>query len=117
MQQISTHQLADWIAECGNSGEEGGQERRQKPFLLDVRESWEYEHCHLADSLLMPMQTVPARLAELAPERDVVVICHHGARSMQVAMFLERNGFASIYNLAGGVNAWAHDIDPGMRNY
>lgn len=117
MQQISTHQLADWIAECGNSAGESGQERRQKPFLLDVREPWEYEHCHLAGSVLMPMQSVPARLGELAPDADVVVICHHGGRSMQVAMFLERNGFGSIYNLAGGVNAWAHDIDPGMRKY
>jgi len=124
MQQISTHQLADWLAggassaeASGGAGTESAPDRRLPPILLDVRESWEYEHCHLADSLLMPMQTVPARLGELAPERDVVVICHHGARSMQVAMFLERNGFASIYNLAGGVNAWAHDIDPGMRKY
>lgn len=117
MQQISTHQLADWIAECGRTNGEDGRQQRQKPFLLDVREPWEYEQCHLAGAKLMPMHTVPARLNELDADADVVVICHHGGRSMQVAMFLERNGFGSIYNLAGGVNAWAHDVDPGMRKY
>ena len=124
MQQISTHQLADWIADglspattAGSNGEATPSAPHLKPVLLDVREPWEFEQCHLAGSMLMPMQSVPARLNELAPDADVVVICHHGARSMQVAMFLERNGFGSIYNLAGGVNAWAHDIDPGMRKY
>ena len=117
MQQISTHQLADWIAECGNSGGEGGQERRQKPFLLDVREPWEYEHCHLAGSVLMPMQSVPARLGELAPDADVVVICHHGGRSMQVALFLEKNGFANVHNLSGGMEAWSTTVDPSVPHY
>lgn len=117
MRQISTHELADWLAECGSPVGDGQQKRRQKPFLLDVREPWEYEHCHLAGSTLMPMHTVPVRLNELNADADVVVICHHGGRSMQVAMFLERNGFGSIYNLAGGVNAWAHDVDPSMRKY
>jgi rhodanese-related sulfurtransferase len=116
MQQISTHQLSNWIAESRSPGDSNTQQR-PKPLLLDVREPWEYEHCHLAGSLLMPMNAVPARLNELDADADVVVICHHGGRSMQVAMFLERSGFSSIYNLAGGVNAWAHDIDPAMRKY
>lgn len=117
MQQLSAPQLADWIAQCGDGGPEGGKERRQKPLLLDVRESWEFERCHLPGATPMPMQTVPARLHELDAAADVVVICHHGMRSMQVAMFLERHGFPSIYNLAGGVDAWARDVDPGMRQY
>lgn len=106
MQQISARQLADWM-----TGE------ARKPFLLDVREPWEYELCHLADSLPMPMNTVPTRLGELDAEADIVVICHHGMRSMQVAMFLEQNGFGSIYNLAGGINAWAHEVDTSMNKY
>lgn len=113
MQQISTRQLADWIAESGQPAAHA----RRKPLLLDVREPWEFELCHLAGSLPMPMQSVPARLRELDADAEVVVICHHGARSMQVAMFLERNGFSSIYNLAGGVDAWARDVDPAMRKY
>lgn len=117
MQQLSARQLADWIAEYCDSSPESGEERRKKPFLLDVRDPWEYERCHLPESTLIPMSTVSARLQELDDEADVVVICHHGMRSLQVAMFLERNGFLSIYNLAGGVDAWARDIDPGMPQY
>lgn len=107
MRQISPNELADWLADP----------ERQRPFLLDVREMWEYEHCHLVDSVLIPMHTVPLRMADLDPEADVVVVCHHGGRSMQVAMFLERNGFSSVFNLQGGVDAWAHDVDPAMRRY
>ena len=117
MQQISTRQLADWLAKCEESEPGSEQATPRKPVLLDVREPWEHELCQLADSTLMPMNLVPSRLQELDPESDVVVICHHGVRSMQAAMYLERNGFASIYNLAGGVNAWAHEIDPAMHKY
>jgi rhodanese-related sulfurtransferase len=113
MQQISTHQLADWLAKCAAS--EAG--AHPPPVLLDVREPWEYELCQLAGSLLMPMQLLPSRLAELDVASAVVVICHHGMRSMQVAMFLEGRGFGSIYNLAGGIDAWAQDVDPDMRKY
>jgi len=113
MQQISPRQLAEWL---GESAAPAGTPRRP-PFLLDVREPWEYELCHLPGAHLMPMHTVPLRLAEIDAAADVVVICHHGARSMQVAMFLERNGFAALHNLSGGVAAWAHDVDPAMRQY
>ena len=82
-----------------------------------MREPWEYELCHLPGSTLMPMHTVPVRISELDADAAIVVICHHGGRSMQVGMFLERNGFSSIYNLAGGVAAWAADVDPAMRQY
>lgn len=113
MRQISARQLADWLEE--GAAPDGTQ--RRKPVLLDVREAWEYELCHLPGARPMPMHTVPLRLGELDADADVVVICHHGARSMQVAMFLEHNGFASIHNLAGGVDAWARDVDPAMRKY
>jgi len=107
MQQLSAPQLAEWLADQG----------RPAPLLLDVREPWEYELCHLPGSTHIPMQTIPARSNELAPDAEVVVICHHGVRSLQVAMFLERSGFDSVYNLMGGVAAWAQDVDPTMRRY
>ncbi|HRE15858.1 MAG TPA: rhodanese-like domain-containing protein [Rhodocyclaceae bacterium] len=107
MQQLSVHQLAEWL----------GDANRQPPLLLDVREPWEYELCHLTGSRHLPMHAVPGRIAELEDAEEIVVICHHGARSMQVAMFLERSGLASVYNLTGGVEAWAQAIDPGMRRY
>ncbi|HJV92384.1 MAG TPA: rhodanese-like domain-containing protein, partial [Azonexus sp.] len=65
----------------------------------------------------MPMHLVPVRFGELSPDQDIVVICHHGARSMQVGMFLESRGFAAINNLTGGVEAWATEVDPTMRRY
>ena len=88
-----------------------------KPLLLDVREPWEFQICNLPGSLLMPMQTVPSRHTELDPNADTVVICHHGARSMRAAMFLERAGFARLYNLTGGMDAWARTVEASMPVY
>jgi rhodanese-related sulfurtransferase len=107
MQQLLPAQLAEWLADAG----------RPQPLLLDVRELWEFELCQIAGSQHMPMHLVPLRSQELDAERDIVVICHHGARSMQVAMFLENRGFASVHNLAGGVNGWAMNVEPAMRRY
>lgn len=91
--------------------------RREAPFLLDVRELWEFERCHIPDANLVPMGSVPARLAELDPARETVVICHHGVRSFHVARFLEHNGFTNVINLSGGVDAWAKEVDRTMPLY
>ena len=87
--------------------------------LLDVREPWEYQICHLEDSRLIPMQQIPQAVeqAELDPSQEIVVICHHGIRSRQVAYYLEQHGFDKVINLEGGVAAWAEDIDPTMHRY
>ena len=107
MQQIHPQQLAAWLSA----------DDRPSPVLLDVREPWEFALCQLPASMHMPMHTVPVRLTELNPDDEIVVICHHGGRSMQVAMFLERKGFASLFNLTGGVDAWAGEVDPKFRRY
>jgi rhodanese-related sulfurtransferase len=107
MTQISPSELRAWLTDPS----------RRKPQLLDVRESWEFRTCRIEDSLPMPMREIPARIAELDPGTDTVVICHHGARSMHAAYFLERQGFESVYNLAGGVDAWARTVDPAMPVY
>ena len=89
--------------------------------LLDVREPWEVAVAAIdlpgATTRLMPMRDVPSRLGELDPTQPVVCFCHHGARSAQVVAFLERAGFASPYNLAGGIDAWSRDVDPGVARY
>ncbi len=90
---------------------------RPRPFLLDVRENWEFGLCRIEGAELVPMQTLPARLAELNPERETVVICHHGVRSYHAARFLEHNGFSNVINLTGGVDAWAKEADPAMPTY
>ena len=89
--------------------------------LLDVREPWEVALAAIdlpgATTRTVPMREVPARLGELDPAQPVVCFCHHGARSAQVVAFLERAGFASAYNLAGGIDAWSRDVDPGVARY
>jgi len=107
MQQLSPQQLAAWLADPA----------REKPVLLDVREPWEIEICRLRDSVHIPMASVPARKEELDPEADTVVVCHHGARIFQVGVLLEASGFRNVFNLSGGVDGWAKQVDPGMPQY
>lgn len=87
------------------------------PLLLDVREPWEYQICHLPQARLLPMRDIPAAAGELDPATETVVICHHGVRSRAVAQYLERAGFMNVINLTGGMDAWARSLDPGMALY
>jgi rhodanese-related sulfurtransferase len=91
----------------------------QAALLLDVREPWEFAICNLPDSELLPMGQVPAAVQRraLPIDRDIVVICHHGIRSRQVAMFLAYQGYEKVINLRGGLDAWARELDPGMATY
>ena len=107
MQQMTAPELAAWLADPA----------REQPLLLDVREGWEFETCKIAGSVQIPMNLIPVRVSEIEDDREVVCICHHGARSMQVAAFLERNGFSNVTNLTGGVHAWAVQVDPSMPKY
>lgn len=107
MQQLAVTALSQWLADP----------LRDQPQLLDVREPWEVATCALAGSISMPMGEVPARLDETHPDRPVVCICHHGVRSLHVAHFLSRQGFGQLFNLAGGIDAWAREIDPAMAVY
>lgn len=85
--------------------------------LLDVREPWELQICSLPDSVEIPMGQVPARLDEIEPQQDVVIICHHGVRSQQIAYYLQSAGYENLYNLRGGISAWSHEIDPSVPTY
>ena len=107
MKQISPKELAAWLADAS----------RRKPQLLDVREPWEWQTARIEGAQHIPMREVPARVAELDPDQDVVAICHHGGRSQQVAMFLEKNGFTRVHNLQGGVDAWSRTVDPAVPLY
>jgi rhodanese-related sulfurtransferase len=103
---ITPRELAAWL-----------DQPRDQPVLLDVREPWEYEKARIEAARLIPMRELPARIAELDAARDVVAICHHGGRSMQVAMFLEKQGFKRVHNLVGGIDAWSRTIDPAVPLY
>ena len=106
MQQISAQQLKSRLEQNNNP-----------PLLLDVRESFEHQICQIEGSLLIPMQSIPGALNTLDPERETVVICHHGMRSLQVAEFLESNGFNIIINLDGGIEQWRLTVDSSMPAY
>lgn len=87
------------------------------PLLLDVREPQEFAYCRIEGSTHMPMSRVFSGLSELDPERETVVICHHGLRSAQVANFLVSRGFRKVLNLKGGIAAWANEVDRHMPTY
>ena len=95
------------------------------PVVLDVREPWELQTASVTPDgftlLHMPMQSIPARLAELkqahGEDHPIACLCHHGMRSLQVANYLAQNGFTSVVNLQGGIDAWAQQIDPGVATY
>lgn len=86
-------------------------------FLLDVREPHEFKFASIANSTLIPLNQIPQRLGELDAEQDIVVICHHGMRSMQAAHFLVNSGFKNIANLVGGIDAWSRECDDSVARY
>lgn len=92
-------------------------EQGDKAVLLDVREPWEYAQVHVEGSRHIPMGEIPARLGELDPKARYVVMCHHGGRSQQVALFLSSKGYEQVANLAGGIDAWAVALDPNLARY
>ena len=87
------------------------------PLLLDVREPWEAEIAAIPGSVLIPMADIPGRLQELDPDRPTVVLCHHGARSLNVTMWLRNQGFEQAQSLAGGIDGWSRSIDPSVPRY
>jgi len=84
--------------------------------LLDVREDWELAVASVPDTVHIPMATVPERLGELDRNRDVIVLCRSGRRSLEIAKFLQLNGFNAL-NLSGGILAWSRDVDSSIPTY
>lgn len=93
---------------------------RERPggvVLLDVREPFERRVAAIDPSLHIPMNEVPSRLREIPKDREVIVYCHSGQRSWLVAAFLARQGYRSVANLAGGIDAWSVQVDAGVPRY
>ena len=95
--------------------------RGLRPVVLDVREPWEIATACIAPEgaalVTVPMQQIPARLAEIDPNQPILALCHHGVRSQQVALFLDRQGYPEVYNIAGGIDAWSRQVDPTVPVY
>lgn len=87
------------------------------PLLLDVREPWEFDICHIDGSVNIPMGQIPQQLTQLQAADEIIVICHHGIRSRNVITYLQQQSINGLVNLDGGVEAWARDIDPDMPVY
>ena len=86
--------------------------------LVDVREPWEFETAHMSEAKLIPMGDVPSRAhQELDPDDHIVVICHHGVRSMSVTAWLRQQGFDRAQSLRGGIDAWSRQIDSNIPTY
>jgi rhodanese-related sulfurtransferase len=105
--QLSPRELAGWREDA----------TREPPLVVDVREPWELAVCRLDDAVSIPLGQLPTRARELPHGRDLVIVCHHGIRSLHAAAWLVRAGFGPVHNLRGGVAAWADEVDPAMPRY
>ena len=89
-----------------------------KARIIDVREPWEFAPAHIEGSLLMPMGEVPARAnSELDPDERLLLMCHHGIRSMNVTVWLRNQGFDQAQSIRGGIDAWSAEVDPAVPRY
>lgn len=105
--ELAPAELASWRADAA----------RDSPVVLDVREPWEFDYCRIDDSVSVPLATLPHALDALPRDREIVVVCHHGVRSLHAAAWLRHAGFERVHNLRGGVAAWADQVDPAMKRY
>lgn len=104
MRRMQAKELAEYLVDS-------------KPLLIDVREPWEFEICQLADSINIPMSTIPKQLEQIRHADECVIICHHGVRSMNVIQYLMQQDIDHLINLDGGVDAWAQTVDRDMALY
>lgn len=113
MQQVPAHDVLNHLEVQVSQG--------LRPVILDVREPWEVAIASIqpapATLVCIPMNEVPARLDALDATQPVWVLCHHGMRSAQVGGFLTRRGFSAVFNVAGGIEAWACSVDRQVPRY
>jgi rhodanese-related sulfurtransferase len=107
IRQLAPAELARWREDPS----------RAAPVVLDVREPWELAICSLPGATAIPLRELPARMGELPDDRPIVCVCHVGGRSQQAAMFLKARGLSDVYNLRGGIAAWANEVEPSMARY
>ena len=89
-------------------------------LLLDVRQPEEWEICNLShrgSALLAPLNALPAYEQKIPKDKPIAVYCHHGIRSQYAIQYLQQQGFEQLYNLEGGIHAWAEEVEPRMNRY
>jgi adenylyltransferase/sulfurtransferase len=127
----TVRELIDYEAFCGVGAEptthegvevtvgELADEVKENPnvVLVDVRESYEWEICHIRDAVLIPLGELPDRLNEFEGQTDIVTYCHTGVRSLRALEILKAAGFSKVRSLRGGIDAWAVEVDPTLARY
>jgi rhodanese-related sulfurtransferase len=112
VEQISPAQLHGWFDQFKDQG---------VPMVLDVREPHELQTASIQaegfELVTIPMGSLISRITELDPGRPLACLCHHGARSMQVATYLDQQGFSHLANISGGIHAWSTQLDPAVPQY
>src|SRR3954468_18410327 len=105
--EVHPAQVRDWLAQ------------KEEFLLLDVRRPAEWNASHLESATLLPMNELTARIGEINgwKDRRVVVLCHHGVRSLNVTAFLRQHGFTNIFSMAGGIEAYSVIVDPSIPRY
>lgn len=94
------------------------QQRGETFTLVDVREPWEYEASRIAGAKHIPMGDIPTRAhQELNPDDHIVVMCHHGVRSLSVTNWLRQQGYEKVQSMRGGIDGWARTVDPKVPLY
>jgi rhodanese-related sulfurtransferase len=106
MEEISAPEAAELL-----------RDQPDQTILLDVREAAELEMAAVGGAVHIPMGDIPARLSEIDTAKSIICLCHSGGRSAQVADFLVRQGYASVYNLTGGIHAWSDRVDNSIAKY
>ena len=86
-------------------------------MLVDVRQPWEFNICHLPNSINIPLGELHTTPLNLPEDKNIFTICHHGVRSKQAAILLEQQGYLNVISLQGGIDAWAREINPTMERY
>lgn len=113
MKHLHVHELHTFVEAQAGAG--------HRPLLLDVREPWEVAIAAIAlpgaDGRNVPLMQLPEQCDGIDRSQPVVCICHHGVRSRQAVAFLMQHGFDSVYNLAGGIEAWSMEVDPATARY
>ncbi len=90
---------------------------KQKVILLDCRTHAEHQHVHISGSLHVPLDQIQERHQDLPKDKEIIIYCHHGSRSMQACAFLKAQGFSHVANLQGGIDAWAEEVDLSLDRY
>ena len=99
-------------------GQVNALKKRGETFtLLDVREPWEYEKSRIEGSKHIPMGEVPTRVQQMDPEEHIIVVCHHGMRSLSVTNWLRQQGYENVQSMRGGIDGWARTVDPKVPIY